>query len=194
MDWVAVKGAIVDAVQAATGIDDVIWQHQSQGWREGVHVDLVLRSIVGIGEDEYRQEFDEDDNHPIFTACGYRRATLSVRIESDSQIEDEDSPGYYAGLLRTRLRRPAVKSLLLAEDIAIARILATNEADFEFQSRWVSLAQTDIILVLAENDSDDTASEDWIEFVRVQSDKLKDPSGSDSPHQLDLFIPEEPPP
>lgn len=190
MDWSAIKGAIVQAVKDATGLTDVIWQGEPAGWRAATHIDLVLRSPVAIGIDEYVHEFDGVGLE--FTAAGQRRFTVSVRIESDSQTPGEESPGHYSSRLRTRLRRPAILADLREEDVALSRIESTQEVEYTSpDDRQVSLAQTDLILLAAENDIDSSASTDeWIETVELSSDTIENVDGTDLGYQVGETIPD----
>lgn len=191
MDWGALQDACVAAVQGATGLTSVRFGGESSAWRNDVYVDLSLRSPVALGIDEYRTDYAATDPDDVAAVCGIRTFVLSVRIEAVDHIDGADSPGHYAGLLRTRLRRPTILAALAAAGIALARIEKTVEQSFVAEDRAYSLSVTDVLVSVAETDPDTTADpSDYIESVTVDSDTLDDPDGEPHDPQVDLEIPE----
>lgn len=190
MDWATTQEAIRQAVITATGIPDadVVWYGTSEGWRSFPRVDLITRIPEGVGVDEDRM--DSEGEHTI---CGTRRFTLSVRIEADTGAPGAESVAHLAGRLRTRLRRAAVLALLQAAGVATERVDRTQEFERETaEGRRVSLSVTDVLLSVAENDTDDSNTDEWIESVDLTSDTLDDPDGDPHDPQVGpLTIPEE---
>jgi hypothetical protein len=171
MDWATVKDAIVSAVKLATGIEDVIWSGQPAGWRgsdsvPGVWVDLLLRTNVAIGQDEYQQKLVNG----VFTQTlvGNRRLVVEARIQTLDQTSGTTATGHYSGFLRSRLYFPAVKDLLLQPvNVAISRVLETRDFQLIELDRQVSISLTDIVFLVGEIDIDTLSTNDYIEVVEL---------------------------
>lgn len=190
MNWTTIRSAIRSAVISASGLTDVEWRNTgaSSGMRLDPHVDLVLRSPVGIGIDEPRYTYDEDTDQLIPALSGQRSFAVSVRIVSQDQGDGAESVGARSSSLRTRLRRESVAAALYAAGISLASIRETIEQDFESDDRMFSLGITDIIFLAAENDVDDVAAGDWIKSTQIDSDTLRDVDGLATEEQISLLI------
>lgn len=183
MSWSQAKEAIRDAIALAVrapdylGGDGVTYIHVTE-WRNkrdaarwapsGPVVDLTLSSVVGKGTDETRYETfgsgDPEDIKEVPVYNGYRLLSVQVEVDSDSQEDDADAPGFYTGALRTRLRRDDVLAILQAGGVALVSVGPTFEADFLNQSgRMQSRAITEVRFATTEEDTDGAdGSGDWV--------------------------------
>lgn len=171
MNWADIKEAIRQAGILATGLDEgvVQWEQTAEAgvWMESPWLELRLKTPGAIGVDEYRHTYDSDTDSLVHTQEGVRTFVVSFRLHSESQDPGETALGQLASNLRTRLRRPGVKALLLAEDVALARIEPTVDADYEGDGRRVSLSITDVVFSGAETDTDTDNAGDYIHTVEM---------------------------
>lgn len=176
MNWATIKEAVRQAVVSATGIDEqrVQWVNNPEAgtWRETPLVDLVLRNPRAIGVDETRTTYNEETDALEATQEGPREFTVSIRIETESQLDAEESVGQLASDLRTRLRRKGVKAALLVAGVSLARMERTVDSDFTADRRTVSLSVTDVVFCAAETDADSTYHGDYIETVEISSPSM----------------------
>lgn len=176
MNWGTIKEAIRQAVVSATGIPEqrVQWVNNPAAgtWRDSPLVDLVLREPRSIGVDQTKYVFNEADDKQELTQEGAREFIVSVRIEAESQLDTEESVGQLASNFRTRIRRKSILDVLRLANVALNRIEATANADFEADDRAVSLSITDVVFSSAETDTDSTAAGDYIATVEASSESL----------------------
>lgn len=191
MNWAAIKEAVRQAVISASGITDVQWQNNQLAgtWRQDPHVDLILRSVVSIGVDATEYEYNDTTDSLEETITGQRTFVVSVRIESESQEDDEESVGTLASTFRTRLRRTAILSALADADVALIGFESTINTDFQADDRMVSLAIVDVNFASVENDADETAvAGDYIEAVHLTGETVVDAGGTALDPQPDFYV------
>ncbi|MCK4717653.1 MAG: hypothetical protein KAT70_03200 [Thermoplasmata archaeon] len=171
MNWATIKEAIRQAAIAATGLEDasVQWMDTVEAgvWTESPWCELLLRSPGSIGVDEYRHTYNAYTDSLEHTVEGVRTFVVSFRLHSESQVGGETALGQLASNLRTRLRRPSVKALLLAVDVALARMESTVDAGYNGDGRSVSLSITDVLFSASETDADTTADGAYIHTVEM---------------------------
>jgi hypothetical protein len=147
--WKQKKAAIREAVEFAARIDRlnvavplagggsslshlVAWagERAASRWTGGgAWIDLRFNWITTISNDESRQSYDEDTDIVTYEYGGHREFVVSVVVRSDNQ-EDMDAVGDVAQGIRTLIRHPAVRAILAAADIGLARVERTVMADY----------------------------------------------------------------
>lgn len=179
MNFAAIREAIRVAVRDATGAPDSdvswagtvgqsAWQNiPAASGRPPMSVELKITSVEASGIDEVRYHYDSGTDTRTEELCGNREITVSVKIESDSQDDGEESPGQLASYLRARLRRPSALRALQAAGLGLAEIHATTNVDYVDQDRMLSVSVTDLLFNAAESDVSAPSSTGWIDSVKV---------------------------
>jgi hypothetical protein len=124
----------------------------------GFWVDLRMGNFRTLSQDETRYDFETDCSRGVEAAGlsvrrgGPRDFILSVMVGSDDQL-DMAAPSHLSSMVRTRIRRSDVKSILAAADMALGRVMPTVNADYrDADGRMVSYAMTDLVINTIEED------------------------------------------
>jgi hypothetical protein len=193
MNWAAMRPAIVDAVQQATGLSmpgAVVWDGtmQASEWRPPVIVNLGQPTVLDVGSDEERRSFTATPTPArTITRSGMRQINLVVKIETQDQ-SDAAVALIYADRLRVRLGRQSVIETLRAAGLTVANVGNSIPVRTIRQGRVLSVYATEMLFNAVENDTDDTVgASNWIEDMTGQS-QFKDPDGTTSPTQADVVV------
>jgi hypothetical protein len=189
-----IRAAIKTAVVAASGLSDsgaVEWKgaKESAYGRPLIRCDMSLRSIRGVGGDELRREYNEDDDVQDVTICGQRQGTLTLRFETQDGSDSGIALGY-ATRAMARLMRPSNLETLRAAKVSIAGFESIQTFDnVKAQDRFLSVAVLDVQLNMAEVDTDDTEGVgEFIESVQIDSDTLDNEAGDPVGNQISLLV------
>lgn len=192
MNWTTIRSTLKTAIEGVDGLSHagaVEWGDSAQAsvMRPMPRIDLTIRSLRGIGDDEPRTGYDEDTDTMETALCGHRQFTVSIRVESDKATGGEAMT--IADRLRVRLGRENVTQALRTGGLAIADIAATQVLDFKTDGRALVVAVLDVIVNAAENDVDDhERAGDFIEHVVGASEYLTNPDGEENANQVDLDV------
>lgn len=196
MNWARTQEAIRVLVSEAARIplERVQWQDTAQAgtWRAYPCVDLVLKNPLAVGTDSFVRVDSRTDDAPLeIQQVGARTFSVEVRIETTNQTPGAESVGQLAGDLRSRLNWPALRERLSdSGSVAIARVQATLDANFNSDDRTHSLSITSVLFNAAENLLDTSDSGDYFDSLEVTSETLDHADGP-APVQIHLIIPQE---
>jgi hypothetical protein len=180
--WTLQKEAIRIAIRDVTGLadSDVYWQGtvQESTWHASgapqAQACLTITADRETGEGEVRQTYDADSDSRTAEVCGSRVMTVSVRIESET-AEGADEAAALARRVRLRIRTQDILAGLLAESVSVAKVDRAIPASYPSQGRMVSANVVDLILHVAESETDTPSGTGWIE--RAQG-TLEVPAGT----------------
>jgi hypothetical protein len=189
-----IRAALKTACVAASGLSDngaVEWKgtKEASKLRPLVRCDMSLRSIVPVGNDETRREYNEDDDVQDVTICGVRTGAWTLRFETHDG-SDSGLALQYATRTMARLQRPSNADALNAANVAIANFSAITTLDNVKQNdRVLSVAVFDVALNLAEQDTDDTDGVgEFIESVAIETETLDNEAGDPVGNQISLLV------
>lgn len=128
-------------------------------------------AVTPLFIDETRQTYDPAGNPPgdmyappggnpgdlgsvIESVHGYRRLTVSIKCECFDQ-SDAGTAWTYLERVRSRLRLPSSRATLEAAGCAISDIGPSRDLSYDEDGRRVSVAQFDLFLNAADEQSDD---------------------------------------
>jgi hypothetical protein len=152
-------------------------------FRKGPRVTMSLRSIRGVGKDEWRR------SGATLRYAGARMATLTFKLEGESPL-DEDIIFAAADRLRMGLRFESSTAVLNALGLGVATIEPTETIEFNTQGNSRSVAVIDVQLNAVDNQVDDNdGTSDTIELTTVSSqDDLIGEDEEPTSHQVDEEI------
>lgn len=110
-----------------------------------------VRSIIQVGEDDVRSDWNETSELLETFHVGNRLGTLSIRIESDSREEAYET----AERVRTRMRFRTPHALLKAANVSVASVESTVGVNYSWDNRDVSACVLDIRLNIGSIDRDE---------------------------------------
>lgn len=150
-------------------------------------------STRGIGKDESRLEFDEDDEVLRETICGNREFTLQLMFDGYDHKPTRNAE-HYLERIYTKLARQTSKDALRALGVAWSdcKPYVNLSASTSDDDRIFSRGARDFSFLTAVNDTED--SDDgigWIETVELYSDTLNDASGVALAKQISILGPPE---
>jgi hypothetical protein len=194
VNFSTIRAALKTACVAASGLSGdgaVEWKGTKEASysRPLVRCDMSLRSIVGVGGDELRREYNADDDVQDVTICGQRAGTLTLRFETHDGSDSGIALGY-AMRTMARLQRPSNQETLRNVKVALSGFSGITTLDNVKQNdRVLSVAVFDVALNMAEVDTDDTDGVgEFIESAAIATDTLDNEAGDPVGTQISLTV------
>jgi hypothetical protein len=163
-----------------TTIKEVMWENQRDaagrwGSDDKPTINLRLGNIRNHGNDERRDVYDELNDRIRTYFCGQRHFTVSVTVMIPNQLAGKEAVGEWGSRLRTRMRADRIHALYAAADVALVRLMETQNADeLEINGRMMSVAVTDLRFATTEEwEDNDTENGDFIARVEADGELLK---------------------
>ncbi len=187
MNWDAIRPAIAELTRKLMPADNAIqveWKGaiNAVAWRKGPRATLSMRSIRGVGNDEWRWD------GATKRYAGMRQATLTIKLEGESALDDQIIFAA-ADRFRMGLRFESSTALLNRLGLAVATIEPTLTIEFNTQTNSRSVAVIDVQLNAVDNQVDDNeGASDWIDKADVASQNLIGEDGEPASHQFDEEI------
>jgi hypothetical protein len=146
MDWDALYEGLEVWAAKQLGVDPscVLWAGAPEGMRDFPHVDLSLRSHVGVHGDEVRTTAREDGDMDA-EAVGNRRMVLSIRVRARDQAPTEQA-FFYLERLRDRLELESSHVALADLGVGVIEVFQTVDLSPVANLRQESEATLDIAL------------------------------------------------
>ncbi len=180
MLWSVIQPVIVSAISTMTWIPQasVVWKGTPQATGMVIATRCVLSrnniQTTGVDEDRYTNSLNTIDNL-IADRAGMRSFILSVKIESQDLSNSAD---ILSDRVRTLIQSESILELFRTVDIAVSAFHPTVTDDYLQGGRQISYGTTDIVMLAAENITDDALDVGgWIGEVDA-SGTVKDLSGN----------------
>jgi hypothetical protein len=149
---------------------------------------MTVMAIAADGHDEIRWTTSGDELIPEVN--GLRKITISCRVDSYSQNDDETA-FYYAERGRSRLRLPRVQAALAAAGLALVQTTNTTPLPMQEQERAFSRAAFDATFAIVAIEREDLdQGQDTIGSVEMSSNQLLTNDGLPSETQINTVVTE----
>lgn len=166
------RTVLVNLIATLTGIPTVLESDPRpfvDPTAKGIAI-VSVRTTGAHGWDDARAVYDTPSDGLVWTQCGTRRATLTVRVE---QFPTAPSKWAYDVLetLRMRIQRDTSLATLRAANMALIDYEDTQDLELFYDDHRVTAATMDVILAAAVTDSDPTQEGGYIKIVQVTDDQ-----------------------
>jgi hypothetical protein len=173
--WATIDAALVVAVKAASGLDDVFWAAESSAMRDAQYIRLKRSGLTVIGQDERlhrREVLDPVPDEPAFPdrvlgrQRGQRTVSLEIRCVSDVGSPSDTTPLDPADILgevQTAINDPAIYEGLHAAGVAVS--VVGPIIDQAYSVDGVEMRASIMSLVLLATDYGTEREADTIETV-----------------------------
>jgi hypothetical protein len=167
--WATIDAALVVAVKAASGLDDVFWAWESSGMRDPQYMRLDRSPLTATGVD-VRERKRVAPRAPLSEITvrqhGWRTFALELRCVSDIGSPSDTAPKDPSDLLgqvQTRIRRPAVLAALRTAGVALSTIGPIFRQKYDVDG--VEMRASIMSLVFLTADCDEDGAGEAIETV-----------------------------
>lgn len=134
----------------------------------GHTLSVKITSCVGVGNDELRYQFDEDDDDLYEEVVGQRRFVVNVQSESEEQSDDLWALAVLERI-RTRIQRTSSTTRLSAVDVALVEVGPSRDITGTADKRRVSRASMDVTFLASVSEMDPEPV-GWIEHVLLTTE------------------------
>lgn len=192
MDLATIAEAIEVAASDMTGIPraSIAWVNTfgSNEWSTYPTVELTSKGPRRARAWDWTEKaYDADTDKLVKTQAGPREMVVSFRVETTDQTPGKDASQIISDI-QTRLQRRSVLEKLRAAGVSLATISDPIGGDYPMDDRMNSAMMVDVLFNLAESDVDDSDNGDWFNIVKIRSNKLTNPDGTDAATQVDLTV------
>jgi len=176
IDWETIEQALKTWFKRATELP-VVWASQAQENMPRPYAELNVMSTNGLGIDENRVEYDEDQpaggdgigRELIYTACGNRQFVLSCKVISRDGRPSKSSKNYME-MARTSLHQHWARDLFKDANLAVCSILTSIDSLNPYQDRAENYSILDIKFNTIAEITDPKDQGTYIESTLISSD------------------------
>lgn len=145
-DWTTWKDNLLSWVQTMTGVQDVVWEHESRPFFSGTHIMLRILGMRNSGQDGI---YFTDVPSGVLNAVvsGPRDFTLRVTCRSFDQRPGFEARAIIEGF-RSSCKSLSSQTLLVGFETAILQTEPAVEVDFEYNNRTISQVEMSILMAV----------------------------------------------
>ena len=177
MRWSLVRPAVLSVMGTLSGIETA-WRDRERCFVPPGSEALCLlhtsgtSSVVSVGDDDFRQVYNEDTELVDITQAGIRLFTVSVLVESYCQDDDKTALEYLANI-QDGLTRPQILATLRSNGMTVLKVSETRDLSHDEDDHMISSAQMDVFFAYANNVTAEDGKPglepiNWIETVILE--------------------------